>query len=295
MAGIHEIRQRIKSIRDTRQITSAMKLISASKLKKAQLQLSQMMPYHRKVESTMAEILTHSGKISNIYFEDRWNKADKRTGLLLITGEKGLAGGYNANINKLCESLILDAENPVLLVLGQIGRRYLISHGYTIYEEFDFPFHEPTVKMARLIADEILELFRKGYIDEVYMAYTEMVSPLASEPLAIKLLPLSRAMLLTHVGADPNIIRSEVDDIFHYDPSPGAVFDILIPKFLKGVIYAALVEAFTSELSARMTAMDSATSNADDMIKELGLLYNRARQSSITQEITEIVGGASAL
>lgn len=295
MASIHEIKHRIESIREIRQITSAMKLISASRLKKAQQQLNQTLPYYRKVEATMADILTHSGKIENVYFEDRWDKVGKRTGLILITGEKGLAGGYNTNIIKLCESLIRDAENPVLFVLGQVGRRYFINRGYELYEPFDYPFNEPSIKLARIIADKILELFRNEFIDEVYMAFTEMVSSLVSEPLAIKLLPLSREMLLTHFGADPNIIRREVDDIFQYDPSPGAVFDLLIPKFLKGVIYTALVEAYTSELSARMTAMDSATTNADEMIKELDLLYNRARQSSITQEISEIVGGASAV
>jgi F-type H+-transporting ATPase subunit gamma len=295
MASIREIKQRMNSISQTRQITNAMKLISASRLKRAQQQLNQMMPYFTKIEQTMADILSHSGgAIHNVYFEDRWSKADKTIGLVLVTGDKGLAGGYNHNIIKLSEDLIRDAGNPTIFVLGQMGRGYFLSKNYNVYEPFESPVQNPTVRTARRIVDEILPRFRAKELDEVYMSYTEMVSPIKLVPQAIKLLPLNRAMLLNHLGADPNAPVIE-DDVFNYEPSKAAVFNVLVPKFLKGIIYGALVQAYTSELSARMSAMDNATENATEMIQELNLHYNRARQSAITQEISEIVGGASAL
>jgi F-type H+-transporting ATPase subunit gamma len=295
MASIREIKQRMNSISQTRQITNAMKLISASRLKRAQQQLNQMMPYFTKIEQTMADILSHSGgTIHNVYFEDRWSKADKTIGLVLVTGDKGLAGGYNHSIIKLSEDLIRDAGNPTIFVLGQMGRGYFLSKNYNVYEPFESPVQNPTVRTARRIVDEILPRFRAKELDEVYMSYTEMVSPIKLVPQAIRLLPLNRAMLHNHLGADPNAPVIE-DDIFNYEPSRAAVFNVLVPKFLKGIIYGALVQAYTSELSARMSAMDNATENATEMIQELNLHYNRARQSAITQEISEIVGGASAL
>lgn len=302
MASMREIKLRIKSIKETRQITKAMKLISASKLKKARQQLERTMPYFIKVKTTIADILMHSSSIKNTFtdntentfFDIRVDKADKKTGIIILTGDKGLAGGYNHNVLKLAEDLIKESENPLLFVAGHIGRNYFFRKHYNVYADFDYPVQNPTVYRAREIADIVLDLFKRDELDEVYMVYTEMVSAIKLVPRKIKLLPLNLAALKEDIGFDENT-QLKIDDMINYEPSPKAVFDVLIPKYVKGIVYGAFVEAFTSEQSARMTAMDNATANADDMLHALNLYYNRARQAAITQEISEIVGGASAL
>lgn len=296
MAGMREIKLRIKSINETQQITKAMKLISASKLKKAKQQLEQTRPYFNKVETTIAEILAHSDGLgdSNFYFEvgrKHIIKDKKTTGIIILTGDKGMAGGYNHNIIKLAENMANDAENPLLFVAGNTGRQYFYSRNYNVYEDFDFPVQNPTVRRAKEITKIILKMFKDGDLDEVYIVYTGMASSIKLVPQAIRLLPLNLEVL----KAELDLADLVVDRSINYEPSLGAVFDVLIPKYLKGVVYGAFVEAFTSEQSARMTAMDNATANADEMLIKLNLIYNRARQAAITQEISEIVGGASAL
>lgn len=294
MASMHEIKLRIKGIKETRQITNAMKLISASKLKKARQQLDQTMPYFTKVETTLADILSHSGNIVHPYFDERRNKPNRTTGIIILTGDKGLSGGYNHNIIKLSEDMAKDAENPLLFVAGIMGKNYFLRKGYKVYDAFDYPVQNPTVRRAKKITDAILEAFKKGELDEVYMSYTEMVSPIRLVPQAIRLLPINLDVLKSEIGFDSEL-PSKIDDIISYEPSKRAVFDVLISKYVKGIIYGAFVQAYTSEQSARMLAMDSATANADKMLQVLNLHYNRARQAAITQEISEIVGGASAL
>lgn len=294
MANMREIKLRIKSIKETRQITKAMKLISAAKLKKARQQLDQTLPYFTKVKDTIADILMHSGNAENLYFDIRKDKKERKTGFIILTGDKGLAGGYNNNIIKLAEGKMKEAPDPLLFVAGHVGRNYFIRKNHNVYTDFDYPVQNPTVYRAREIGEIILDLFRKGELDEVYILYTLMVSTIKLVPKVMKLLPLDLDALKEDIGFSGKA-ETRIDDLFNYEPSPRAVFDVLIPKYVKGVIYGALVEAFTSEQSARMTAMDNATSNADDMLVSLNLFYNRARQAAITQEISEIVGGAAAL
>ena len=293
MASMREIKLRIRSINETKQITNAMKLISAAKLKKARQQLEQTKPYFKEVETTMADILAHSRQVDNIYLEERIGKPNKKTGIIILTGDKGLAGGYNHNILKLAEDMVNDAENPVLFVAGQMGYNYYLRKKYNVAEEFDYPVQNPTVFRAREIQEIILDKFKKGEVDEVYMAFTEMVSSIKLIPQAIRLLPLNLDVLKANFGLSD--IKAEAGAILNYEPSAGAVFDKLVPKYINGIIYGAFVESFTSEQSARMTAMDSATDNANEMLQRLNLHYNRARQSAITQEISEIVSGAAAL
>lgn len=318
MASIREIKLRIKSIKEERQITKAMKLIAAAKLKRARQQLDLTTPYFTKVKATIADILIHSSSIEdtlpdgiestivdnigktfadnieNAFFDDRADKKDKKTGIIILTGDKGLAGGYNHNVIKLADELIKEVENPLLFVAGHVGRNYFLRKHYNVYADFDYPVQNPTVFRSREIAEFILDLFRRSELDEVYMVYTDMVSAMKLVPRKLKLLPLNLAALREDIGYDENT-QIKTDDIINYEPSPEAVFDVLISKYVKGIVYGAFVEAFTSEQSARMTAMDNATANADDMLQALNLYYNRARQAAITQEISEIVGGASAL
>jgi len=299
MASMREIKHRMKSIKETRQITKAMKLISAAKLKKARQQLEQTLPYFNKVKCTIGDILIHSGTINNIYFDLRSEKTDgKKVGFVILTGDKGLAGGYNHNILKLAEEKIAEqSADPLLFVAGHMGKNYFSRHNYNMFHDFDYPVQNPTVYRAREIAEKILEQFKKGELDEVYLIYTVMISAIKLEPQALKLLPLDPEALAADVayGAVCEIKSVKIDEMFVYEPSVKDVFDVLIPKYVKGIIYGAMVEAFTSEQSSRMSAMDNATANADDMLQSLNLFYNRARQAAITQEISEIVGGAATL
>jgi len=294
MANMREIKLRIKSIKETRQITKAMKLISAAKLKKARQQLEQTLPYFEKVKDTIADILVHSGNIESPYFDLRHHKEGKNKGYIIITGDKGLAGGYNHNIIKLAESQLKENPDALLFVAGHMGRNHFLRKRYNVYEDFDYPVQNPTVYRAREIAEQVLEMFVKHELDEVYIIYTKMVSAIKLEPEVMKLLPLDLDSLRAELEVDEGA-EVKIDETLTYEPSPKEVFNILISKYVKGVTYGAFVEAFTSEQSARMTAMDNATSNADDMLQRLNLYYNRARQAAITQEISEIVGGAAAL
>lgn len=298
MANIREIKLRIKSITQTRQITKAMKLISAAKRKKARQQLDLTLPYFNKVRITMTDILSRSGDINNKFFDQRTEKQNKTAGIFVLTGDKSLAGGYNHNIikhaEKLCGTCEQESKNLALFVAGQIGRTYFQKRAAAVDESFDYQVSDPTVKRASEMADIMLERFLSGELDEIHLAYTQMINTFKLEPRTIKLLPLNLDELKKEFGIEADEKSNSYNSIY-YEPSPGAVFDVLVPKYLKGIVYGALVEAFTSEQSARMTAMDSATTNADKMISALNLQYNRARQAAITQEITEIVGGASAL
>ena len=294
MAGMREIKLRIKSINETRQITKAMKLISSAKLKKAKNQLDQTLPFFKKVNDTIADILMHSGNLESIYFDTKKIVKIKKVGFIILTGDKGLAGGYNNNIIKLAEHSLIPYTNPLLFVAGHVGRGYFSRSNYNMFEEFDYPVQNPTVYRAREIAETVLDLYKDGDLDEVYIVYTMMISTINLVPKITKLLPLDLGELKKDIGYSDNS-KTKIDDLMKYEPSATAVFDVLISKYLKGVIYGALVEAFASEQSSRMTAMDNATSNADDMLKSLNLFYNRARQAAITQEISEIVGGAAAL
>ncbi|AEY64580.1 ATP synthase F1 subunit gamma [Clostridium sp. BNL1100] len=290
--NMREIKSRIKSINQMRQITKAMKLISASKLKKARTQLEETLPYFNKVRETIADILAHSAEVESRFFDIREEKEGKKKAYIVMTGDKGLAGGYNSNILKLTEREIGDnKENALLLVAGTTGRSYFTRKEYHVHTEFDYAVQNPTVFRAREITEIILDLYNKQEVDEVYIVYTQMISAISLEPRVLKLLPIEIGALREDVKVDEIVL----DQKFKYEPSEQEVLDVLIPKYIKGIMYGTFVEAFTSEQNARMTAMDNATKNADEMLQKLNLYYNRARQAAITQEISEIVGGASAL
>lgn len=294
MSSMHEIKTRIKSIKETRQITNAMKLISAAKLKKARQLLEQALPYFDKVKETIADIIMHSESLENSFFDLRNEKVVKKKGYVIFTGDKGLAGGYNSNIIKLAENELQQNPDSVLLIAGNVGKNHFLKKACNVYPYFDYSVHNPTVYRAREMAELTLDLFQKGELDEIYLVYTLMQSSLNLSPQIMKLLPLDLSSLRKDLKID--VVPSDLlSESLIYEPSPNAVFDILIPKYLKGIIYGAMVESFTSEQTARMSAMDNATANADEILHKLNLYYNRARQAAITQEISEIVGGAAAL
>lgn len=289
MANARDIKLRMKSIKETRKITKAMKLIAAASLKRARQKLEETLPFFRKVQETMADILLHAEEIDNKFFDKRDEKSDKKTLYIVISGDRGLAGGYNVNVIRHAEKNIKDKSDALLLTIGHMGHNYFRRKGYTIANEFAYPSQNPTVYRAREVGDVIVEEYLKGNVDEVYLVYTFMVNSLKLEPQIMRLLPLDIDNM-----KDIDLTKKRMDT-FLYEPSPKAVFNMLVPKYLKGLLYGALVESFTSEMSAKMIAMDSATSNADKMLQKLNLSYNRARQAAITQEIAEIVGGAAVL
>ena len=293
MASITEIRNRIKSVEQTLKITNAMYLISSAKVKKARKQLSEVEPYFDRLAKTVLDIFRHSPDLKHRYI-DGHNKPEeeRKTGFVVITGDKGLAGAYNHNVLRLAESYLSRKKDPTLFLIGQMGRHYFEKKNIPIDGEFMYTAQDPTMERAREITDTLIDLYERGVLDEIYLVFTHSYSAVRMEPEIIKLLPLDRAMLSARRGL------SEADqyrDVVRYEPSKEAVLDVLVPGVLKGYMFAALVESFCSEQNARMTAMDTASDSAKEMLSSLSLEFNRARQGAITQEITEIAGGAAAL
>ena len=293
MASITEIRSRMRSVEQTLKITNAMYLISSAKVKKARKQLSEVEPYFDRLAKTILDIFRHSPDLQHRYIEGHEKpKEERKTGFVVITGDKGLAGAYNHNVLKLAESYLARKKDPTLFLIGQMGRHYFEKKNISIDGEFMYTAQDPTLERAREIVDTLVGLFEQGALDDIYLVFTHTYSAMRMEPEIIKLLPLDRAMLSARRGL------SEADqyrDVVRYEPSPEAVLDVLVPGVIKGYLFSALVESFCSEQNARMTAMDSASESARDMLKALSLEFNRARQGAITQEITEIAGGAAGL
>jgi len=288
MANMKEIHSRIKSVKDIMKITNAMYLISSSKLKKARKSLLATEPYFEKLQSTINDILLRAPHMHQVYFERREDikYADRKRGYIVITADKGLAGPYNHNVIKLAEEEMAKGENNFLFIIGQVGRQYFTRKKVMIDAEFLFTAQSPTMYRAGEIAHTIIHLFQMGQLDEIYVVYTKMITPMKAESKTLQILPLERKKVERRAAGYQHA---------SFYPSAVQVMDHLVPNYVKGIIYGVLIEAFSSEQSARMVAMESATKSAKDMLKELDLLYNRARQSAITQEISEIVSGAKSL
>lgn len=287
MAGMKEIRTRIKSVEQTRKITNAMYLISSANLRKAKGQLDQVEPYFHKIFETIAHILHHSPELEHAFFDQRpmIPPAKRKIGYIVITGDKGLAGAYSHNVLKLAEEKRKEEGQKRLFIVGVVGRIYCQNRKIPMEEEFSYVAQDPTIRRAGEISYEMVDRFLRRDLDEVRILYTEMVSALRLEVREQKLLPLAKEDFPWEEHAQP--YRQEV----RYVPSERAVLDHIVPDYIQGMIFGALVESYCSEQSARMTAMESASDNAKDMIKDLSLHYHRARQAAITQEITEVAGG----
>lgn len=300
MPNIREIRERIESIKQILKITNAMYLISSSKLKKARKALDSTEPYFYKLQETVESVLEHTPHMRQLYFDRRSSipEEQRKKGYIVITGDKGLCGSYNHNILKYTEEKLdvaADLGSCYLFVMGQVGRMYFqrrIRSGRKAYVDGEFLYttQNPTLYRAGEIADIVLEKFKNGELDEVSLLYTDMVTSGKQEVRTVRLLPFERR----HFGKAEDGTMKKLPKA-SFVPSPEKVMDYLIPNYAKGIIYGAMVEAFCCEQHSRMTAMDAATTSAKDMIRELSLLYNRARQAAITQEITEVCGGAASV
>lgn len=296
MANMHEIKERIKSVSDIKKITNAMYLISSSKLKKARKDLDATEPYFYKLLYAMRSILSRTPEEAEEleFFDERLHiPPEKRKQLLIvITADKGMCGAYNHNVIQKAESMISETGMNYISVMGQVGRMYFQrldkKDNITLDKSFFYTTQNPTLYRAKSIANEILTRFQKGEVDDVYVVYTDMQKSSEYEVRALQVLPMD----VTHfVKSDKDITKHHEAEFY---PDIEGVMRHLIPNFMKGVIYGTMVESFCSEQQARMSAMDSATTSAKDMLHTLSLQYNRARQAAITQEITEICSGSEA-
>ncbi len=288
MASMRDIKRRIKSVSSTQQITKAMNLVASSKLNRAKTRFNDTKPYFNAVQRVIANVVKGSKGITNEFMTAR---EGNKVGIIVITGDRGLCGGYNANACKLAYSLGNDKEASYITI-GSKAKDYFVHKGSTIAAEYKGISEKPEYGDALKLGERAVKMFADKEVDEVYIVYTEYISTIASEPKALKLLPLD-SKDFTDKNNNDDMPHSSTLTI--YEPDEEEVLNYVIPKYINTVIFGALVESAVCELGARMTAMDSATENANEMISSLNLIYNRVRQGAITQEITEIVSGSNAL
>lgn len=295
MANIKEIRERISSVNDTRKITNAMYLISSTKLRKAKKILSETEPFFFSTKAMIERVVKNLPEgTEHIFLESKNDipETKKKRGYIVLTDDKGLAGAYNHNAIKLAEEALAREKGQYkLFVVGEVGRYHFNSENVDIEEYFSFTSQNPTLHRARKISAEIMDYFYDRKIDEFYIIYT-IVRGNICEAKMEKLLPLD---FLTTLYQKRAPIHGNMYEEFLMDPSPEAVLDNIVPNYVTGFIYGAMVESFCSVQQSRMMAMDNANKNAEQMIVDLKKSYNRQRQAMITQEITEVVSGAKAL
>lgn len=284
MASMRDIKRRKSSIQSTQQITKAMKLVSTVKLQKARSRAEQTNPYFNYMYRTVSSMLSKSGSIVHPYLSA--GESQKKA-VVVITSNRGLAGGYNSNVVKLITESSFQKEDLDIYAIGGKGAEALERRGYHIKENASEIMEAPTYADAAALCKKVLDAFTDGEVGEIYLAYTHFKNTVSHEPKLIQLLPVN----LEEAEQE----AEDSDLLMNYEPNEEEALDMIIPKYVTSLFYGALVEAVASENGARMQAMDSATSNAEDMIGDLTLKYNRARQGSITQELTEIIAGANAI
>ena len=282
-ANMKAVKLRIKSVQSTMQITKAMELVASSKLRKAKERAEVCRPYFETMHQTLVDIAQGNTDFSSVYARESGNE---KCCYVLIAGDRGLAGGYNTNLFKCLEAASLN-QDFLVLPIGKKAVEYSKRNGFACVTESFGEIADVSVagcfEMANLLCGE----FKKGEFGHIDLCYTKFVSMLSQQPSAIPVLPLKDL-------TDKQDTKS-VRNLILYEPDASEVFDAIVPEYLAGLIYGAVCESVASELAARRTAMEAATNNAEEMIEKLNLHYNRARQASITQEITEIVGGAEGV
>ena len=291
MASTSEIRRRIGSVRQTQKITHAMYLISQAKLRKAKQDLSNTRPYFDALQNEIGRVFNADSSVESRYLEPVQQPAKEevlRPACLLITADKGLAGAYNQNAIRQAQQYMADHPDTVLYVVGEYGRRWFAQRNIPIEKSFLYTAQNPTLGRARQIAELLLERYDAGEINAVVVIYTDMKNGLEAVVRQAQLLPLHRDRF---IAAAANTAK---DDVYEFIPSPNAVVNNAARSCLTGYIYSALVDSFCSEQSARMTAMNAADQNAEELLKDLSVQFNRARQAAITQEITEVSAGERA-
>lgn len=281
MAGVRDIRRRIRSIKNTQQITKAMKMMAAAKLRKAQEKVVAARPYARQLQDVLAR-LAQAADARHPLLEQR---EVKTIAYVVVTADRGLCGGYNANIIRTTSQAIAEANVPIQMVaVGSKARDFFRRRGANITCEYVALGDNPSFVQASEIAKEIVRLYTEREVDEVRLIYTEFISAISQRPVHVKLLPLKAPKQ-----------EAKTKGIYLFEPSAEGILESLLPKYVETLVFRALLEAKASELGAKMTAMGAATDAAKDMIERYTLQMNRARQAAITKEISEIVGGIAAL
>lgn len=289
MASMRDIKRRKGSIQSTQQITKAMKLVSTVKLQRAKMNAEKSDSYFRCMYDTVNSILKRTKNLEHKYLKS--GEAGKKA-VIVITSNRGLAGGYNSNVIKLITRGELAGEELAIYAIGKKGKEAL-QRQYEIKADYSDVIEEPVYADAMAISKEVLEAFEKGEISEIYLAYTAFKNTVVHIPTLLKLLPVEVNEEEEAEGREGE--QEEDKALMNFEPEDEEALNLLIPKYITSLIYGGMIEAVASENGARMQAMDSATSNAEEMIDNLTLLYNRARQGSITQELTEIIAGANAI
>ena len=282
MAGVStkDIKNRIRSMESTKQITKAMEMVAASKLRHAQARVLNSRPYFEILYSTISDIVDSNRDFSSPYLMKR---PVKKAAYIVIAGDRGLAGGYNSNILKLVQAET-EGKNVTILPIGKKAVDYFKSHHYELLTDTYVEAADVSIGDCFSLAKQLSKSYLNGEFDEIHIAYTNFVSVLSQTPATLRMLPLLQSQT-SHAGSGTDII---------YEPGSLEVFDAIVPEYLGGIVYGALCESRAAEQAARRTAMDAATQNAEDMIADLSLKFNQARQAAITQEITEIVAGSEA-
>lgn len=290
MPSAREIRVRMNSIQQTRKITNAMYLISSAKLRKAKQEWDQTRPYFQALKAEVKRIFRTSGHVQSRYlYPDEGELPPNGTyGFLVITADKGLAGAYNQNVLKEAHRLLQEHPKTKLFVVGEYGRQYFQRHQMPIERSFLYTAQNPTMQRAREITAELLDRFDKGELQKIFVIYTDMKNSLTENVSATRILPFHRSAFTAPTD------EKRITEPFEFFPSVTQVLENIVPSYVSGFIYSALIDSFCSEQSARMNAMNSANENAEKMLGELALAYNRIRQAAITQEITEVSAGARA-
>ena len=289
MATTKEIKNRIKSVKDTQKITNAMYMIASTKLRKVKSELDHTRPYFNALKTQINRLFSFDEDVESPYFysgEGDYNPGGTY-GLLVITADKGLAGAYNQNVLKEAMRLIKQHKSVKLFVVGEYGRHYFTSHNVAIERSFLYTAQNPTLGRARQISNILTELYKEGKVSEIDILYTDMQGAVSSDVCSYRLLPFHRNHFMDNAPC--------VQTSFQFMPSVEKVLDNIVPSYISGFIYSALIDSFCSEQNARMRAMDSANRNASKLLEELSIQYNHIRQAAITQEITEVSSGAKSM
>ena len=284
MASMRDIKRRKGSIQSTQQITKAMKLVSTVKLQRAKQNAEKSQTYFHCMYNTVHSILRRTQNLEHKYLKS--GESGKKA-VIVITSNRGLAGGYNSNVIKLITQGELANEDLAIYAIGKKGKDALAKN-YEIRADYSDVIEDPVYAEAMKISKEVLSAFENGEISEIYLAYTGFKNTVVHIPTLLKLLPVE-------VSEEEEAAQEDDPAMMNFEPEDEEALNLLIPKYITSLIYGGMIEAIASENGARMQAMDAATSNAEEMIEDLTLLYNRARQGSITQELTEIIAGANAI
>lgn len=282
--GLQELRRRIRSVQNTQQITRAMKLVAGAKLRRAEERARASRDYFHEIQAITARAVWRGGDAHELLK----SRAVETASMLVVTSDRGLAGPFNTNVLRRASQALagIDAKHKNVLAVGRKGRDYFRYRGVPLLEEFIGLGDEPSYRQARVIAESVIRRYLAKEVDAVYLTYTEYHNAMSHEPKTLRLLPVEKPPMEVQQGQLIGYV---------FEPDPRDVFEELLPRYVEMLIFGALLEAKASEHGARMTAMDSASKNADELIRRMILLRNRLRQASITREIAELVGGAAAL